>query len=241
MFPPEGFPAPGKPTLITDQLAAPADFVLHNILGSHLKGKKDTSAVILSVSEPLARWKTVASRSNLDLTKKTTDGALTFIDVAKETAIAEPTQTYLHSLFGRIRLQIEESPSSKSLLLILDDVTTLEWIGFPTLVLARFLRSLIALCTKFGVTLLVRHHTPIPDEPDDLFRILVQLCHYQVEVMPLSSGRSGAVSGELALHACPSAVPFASVRPIPRTHALQYRLTDSGAVFFQRGTGQVVL
>ena len=54
--------------LITDQLSSPADFLLHKYLYQHLKkqNKTDaslTKATILSVSEGLARWKAVASRS----------------------------------------------------------------------------------------------------------------------------------------------------------------------------------
>ena len=54
--------------LITDQLSAPADFLLHKFLYQHLKKDNNTDvgltkAVILSVSEGLARWKAVASRS----------------------------------------------------------------------------------------------------------------------------------------------------------------------------------
>jgi len=36
-------------------------------------------------------------------------------------------------------------------------------------------------------------------EPDALFQLLLQLCSYHVEVRPLASGRSGAVSGEVHL------------------------------------------
>jgi len=60
--------------LVTDELSAPADFVLHRTLAAHLKrpaqrnGSSDhagtrTRAIILSVSEDLGRWKAVASKS----------------------------------------------------------------------------------------------------------------------------------------------------------------------------------
>jgi len=58
----------GIALLITDQLSAPADFLLHKYLYQHLKKENNTDAsptkaTILPVSEGLARWKAVASRS----------------------------------------------------------------------------------------------------------------------------------------------------------------------------------
>ena len=54
---------------------------------------------------------------------------------------------------------------------------------------------------KANATLLIRQHvlTPSTEEPmlDDLFRALQQMCTYHMEVLPLASGRSGAVSGQV--------------------------------------------
>jgi len=68
-FPPLNLPE-AVILLITDELAAPADFVLHRTLTTHLKkpiqrveGQQNkTRAVILSVSEGLGRWKALASK-----------------------------------------------------------------------------------------------------------------------------------------------------------------------------------
>jgi hypothetical protein len=53
--------------LITDTLPSPASFLLHNSLSSHLKTPSNTGkkkkATIISISEDLARWKAIASRS----------------------------------------------------------------------------------------------------------------------------------------------------------------------------------
>lgn len=145
----------------------------------------------------------------------------------------------------------------------------------------------------------MRHHLLSPEEPDELFRSLYQLCASYIEVRPLASGRSGAVSGEVSsllpiytsmvlfaalptpkpptvisapqtsypsvlrfpihgtsvvltslilqvsLYPGPSYMLSASISShshlIPRDKALQYRLTDTGATFFERGTGGAVL
>lgn len=63
MFPPPQLPSSEQFLLITDELAAPADFLLHRILGTHLKDAKRTKLVVLSVSEGLARWKAISAKS----------------------------------------------------------------------------------------------------------------------------------------------------------------------------------
>lgn len=81
-----------------------------------------------------------------------------------------------------------------------------------------------------------------------------------MEVRPLSSGRSGAVSGEVSqdpsyldpiernptyiMQLCLHLGPVESKPSYPlitRSAALQYRLTDSGAIFFNKGTSEGVL
>ena len=112
------------------------------------------------------------------------------------------------------------------MLVVVDDIAALSWIGHPSSDVARFLRALTALCAQVNpltflslcfttsrsvvltphsqesIALVVRHHTVIPDEPsqDDFFRILLQLSSLHFDVLPLASGKSGAVSGQ----ACPS-------------------------------------
>jgi hypothetical protein len=86
----------------------------------------------------------------------------------------------------------------------------------------------------------VRYHVAATDDLDSVLRILLQLSAYHIEVLPLSSGKSGSVSGEIALHAG-VALPGTPLRVIPRSHALQYRLGDYHATYFERGTGHAVL
>jgi hypothetical protein len=59
--------------------------------------------------------------------------------------------------------------------------------------------------------LVVRHHIVTPPEPDSLLQHLLQLCTYHIEVRPLASGRSGAVSGEVCIF-----VPFFMLRSLPK-------------------------
>ena len=95
-------------------------------------------------------------------------------------------------------------------------------------------------------------------DPDDLYRHLLQICTYHMEVQPLASGRSGTVTGEvsfffpvskstlknslqISLHLGVSGKPNGVATLIPRSNSLQYRLTESGPDFFERGTSESVL
>ncbi|KAF9241867.1 hypothetical protein BU15DRAFT_87091 [Melanogaster broomeanus] len=217
--------------LISDELQAPADFLVHR-----------ASASLLSVSEDIERVKSVASKSNLNLSQ---NARFKFIDL--NTLLEEEPDNNtsrdlrLRRVFDLVTSEVHnvQGGDGKSLI-ILDDIASLEWLGHSVLDLSRFCRALKALCLKEGATLVIRHHILSRSEPDILFHHLQQLCSYHVEVRPLSSGRSGAVSGELCLHMGP-VVSEPSQQLIARATALQYRLTDGGAIFFNKGTSEGVL
>ncbi|KAK0458834.1 uncharacterized protein EV420DRAFT_1270167 [Desarmillaria tabescens] len=221
--------------LITDELPSPADFILHQKLISHVKERKEAKRIILSVSEGWARWQAISSKHNVNFEQQKNSGCLTFVDVSS----FELEELGLRPIFDVVVEGLKGcTPDS---LIILDDVSTLEWIGVSALEILRFCRALRAQCIKHQTTLLIRHHLVVHDKPDQLFRDLLQLATYHVDVRPLASGRSGAVSGEVALHLGPNALPLTSVKAIPRSRAVQYRLTDSGSIFFERGNSRGVL
>ncbi len=61
MLPPLDLPE-GVLLLITDELASPADFLLHKCLLINSKEVQDGKIIVLSVSEGFTKWKTIASR-----------------------------------------------------------------------------------------------------------------------------------------------------------------------------------
>ncbi|KAI0633495.1 hypothetical protein C8Q77DRAFT_1057193 [Trametes polyzona] len=244
MFPPNTLPLPGEILLITDELLAPADFLLHRHLTTALKESKTNKCVLLSFSEDIGRWKAVSLRSNLNLAQYLDSGALTIVDAMLHVspALDGEGDIPLRALFQQISrvLASLSSEAGGAVSVILDDISCLEWMGVPIADITRFIRALCALCRKANTSLIIRHHVITPGEPDDVLKHLLQLCTYHMDVFPLSSGRSGTVSGQVALHAGPgTAQP--SHRHIPRSAAVQYRLTDVGSVFFDRGTGSGVL
>ncbi|EDR04787.1 uncharacterized protein LACBIDRAFT_295001 [Laccaria bicolor S238N-H82] len=165
-------------------------------------------------------------------TTNITNGSLEFIDVMKhvqpdfrapaprETADLHTSPT-LRPLFDLLQTALQKADHGDAKLVILDDIATLEWIGFSLL--------------DAKATLIIRQHVVTPGDPDDLFRHLLQMCAYHMDVRPLASGRSGAVSGEVALHLGPSTPVGGGVNLIPRNAALQYKLADNGPVFFSAG------
>jgi len=247
MFSPFDLPS-GILLLVTDQLSSPADFVLHRGLIDHLKGAKSENpkkAIVLSVSEDLTRWKAIATKSNLNLDQKLSSGALIFVDVLERVRPPDTDSSapVLRPILDAVVSALGQSDGSDALVIV-DDLATLDWLGFSVLDITRFCRALAAACRKANATLLIRQHvlTPSTAEPvlDDLFRTLHHMCTYHLEVLPLASGPSGAVSGQVALHAGPG-TPRGGVKLLCRNSALQYKLTDGGAVFFERGTGAGVL
>ncbi|RPD58667.1 hypothetical protein L227DRAFT_577033 [Lentinus tigrinus ALCF2SS1-6] len=241
MFPPSALPLPGQVLLITDELLAPADFLLHRFLSDHLKESKHSPALLVSVSEDVGRWKSIAGRSNVSLAAHVDSGLVGVIDAMAHVvpALENDGQRPLRALFYAVRHKLDY-PSDKKTLVILDDVASLEWIGIPVEEVARFARVLCALCRQRNASLVLRYHVVTPGEPDELFKRLLQLSNYHMDVCPLSSGRSGSVSGQVALHLGPaSAEPECPL--VSRNAAVHYRLTDSGSMFFDRGTGNSVL
>lgn len=53
--------------LVTDQLSAPADFLLHRFLHSRLKDTKQSDSIFLSVSEDIGRIKAVAAKAEFQV------------------------------------------------------------------------------------------------------------------------------------------------------------------------------
>ncbi|KAI0644708.1 hypothetical protein C8Q79DRAFT_791633 [Trametes meyenii] len=272
MFAPDALPLPGELLLITDELLAPADFLLHRHLAAHLKESKSSKCVLVSVSEDIGRWKAVAQRSvrhtqyiilrhaavvnicgiltapslvqNLNLTQNLDTGALTFLDAMSfvSPSLDERSDVPLKSLYQKIKKTLDDAQNGaeSTVSVVLDDIAALEWIGISITDISRFSRALSALCRKLNASLVLRYHVTTPGEPDDVLRHLLQLCAYHMDVFPLSSGRSGTVSGQVALHCGPS-IPESQHRLVTRSSAVQYRLTDVGSIFFDRGTGSGVL
>lgn len=65
MFLENGLTAFRHPLIITDQLAAPADFLLHRTIATHLKDSEKNRCILLSMSSDLSRWKAVSNKMSI--------------------------------------------------------------------------------------------------------------------------------------------------------------------------------
>ncbi|KAI0929803.1 hypothetical protein AcV5_006671 [Taiwanofungus camphoratus] len=168
MFPPPDLPLPGEVLLVTDELSSPADFLLHRSLSAHIKSGTHSKCVILAVAGDLTRWKAIAGKSNLNLADSLASGSLTYMELMPCAAGSDirsgRDMPALKMLLNKLRTTLDEqrSQSHARVLIILDDIATLGWIGFSALALSRFARALCALCRRVGSQACVLMFT---DEP----------------------------------------------------------------------------
>ncbi|KAJ4501113.1 hypothetical protein C8R41DRAFT_808153 [Lentinula lateritia] len=232
MFHPFDFPFPSSSSsseaplvlLVTDELASPADFVLVRFVVEGVRGGGgdgrlglglNPKVLILTVSGSITRWGSVLGKYV---------STIRFVDVLSGSGLKGVytiVETFLQERRGGI--------------VILDDITTLDWAGYSSRAeVVRFCRALRGLCVRTGCVLVIRHH--MDGVGEGLFGDLLKLCTYHMEVYPLGSGKSGGVGGEVALHQGPNATLKSRVNTRPRSKRLQYKLTDTSAIYFERGT-----
>ncbi|KAL1738341.1 hypothetical protein HDZ31DRAFT_70105 [Schizophyllum fasciatum] len=227
--------------LVTDELASPADFYAFSTAFQRLRGNQ--RVLVLSGADDLARWKSIAAKSGVNLPQYIASRVFEYFDVSAELDRAlgddDRPQT-LRVLYDAVanRLSLQEAPT----LVIFDALSELIWLGQAEQDARLFCRALCALCLRNGTGLMIRLHKTTDGEHDELLRYLTQMCQFRLDICPLSSGRSGLVSGEIALQRGASCFSdHTHITGIPRHSALQYRLSDYSAMYFEKGTDKAVL
>jgi len=166
-----------------------------------------------------------------------TSGSLKFVDILSH---VQPGTDTLRQLFDIVQTFINDvSTTTPHFLVVFDGISALEWLGFTATEVGRLSRAISSLCRKYSASLLLRYHILDREVIDSTFTLLQQLAAYRVEVRPLSSGKSGAISGEICIHLGP--LYDKSLTAIEPDKTFQYRLTDFSSVFFTKGTGAAVL
>jgi hypothetical protein len=87
---------------------------------------------------------------NLNLAHHVEVGSLEFVDVLPKVQPTPDRRESLRILIERVQVCLDRAAGCPALI-ILDDISTLDWIGFPLLELSRFLRVLRAACLKVRV------------------------------------------------------------------------------------------
>ncbi|TRM68798.1 hypothetical protein BD626DRAFT_553558 [Schizophyllum amplum] len=255
--------------LITDELASPASFYVYATALQRLK--EAHRVLVLSAADDLARWHTIAGKTGVNLQQHINSKAFEYLDVSSEldregaTTDREGSAT-LRGLYDTVVDRLAQAGGAPTLV-VFDALSEMLWLGLEDLDARRFCRALRALCLRTQTGLIIRFHKTADGEHDDLLAFLTQLCQFRLDVCPLSSGRSGVVSGEFLLwlfaqfllwlyaplrhdtditqialrRGASCFAHHAHIKTIPRSNALQYRLTDYSAMYFEKGTDRAVL
>ncbi|GJJ11570.1 hypothetical protein Clacol_005805 [Clathrus columnatus] len=247
-------------------IASSADFILHRVLAQNLQRGSSVHITLISLEREFAQWRAIAAKNNIQLSTFLQNGNMTYIDGLSISASSQASsgksdmgpgyyiapsifqdvdKVTLHYLYTILETTLQ-STRTKSHMLIFDSPSILEFLGVPSLEITRFIRAVLSLYRSNSTSSLVlfRGHITSPltttttpfDTP--VLRLLVSLAHAHVEVLSLRTGRSGAVSGEVCVH--PGIGDLVNRQGGRRT-AIQYKLTDSGVVFFQKGMSKGVL
>jgi len=238
----------GQSILVTDKVQAPAEFILHQIISSHLRDA-GTRVIIGSCLVGLSHWKTTTAKMSpgFNLTSRIAAGSVVFLDQLDRISHSEqpdgcaPSMKILYDEVCEAMQHESDSPTDCNGLFVLDGLSSYEWMGVPLSHLKRFIRAIFALCSKRRYALLIRHNKLGDDRTDELLRLYLQLSAIHLEALPLSTGRSGAITGEINVLKGSSLVESDIWEALRRQNTIQYRLLDSGPLFFERGTSASVL
>ncbi|CDZ98269.1 Uncharacterised protein family UPF0405 [Phaffia rhodozyma] len=237
-------PPAATTVLLSDTISAPADFVLLHFVATQLKATK--SVLLVGCGEGVDHYKAISKKIGISLDQpnfKFHDA----LSAQSQSSAPSDLRNLFDSIISLVERQQKEnsSPSDgpeSEVMVVLDDLSALLWMGAELETVGRFVRALQASSRKLNFNIVYLVHT-IPSSAsavpeDELFRLLHPSADLWIRVQGLQSGRSGDVSGELSFIPSPL---LDSDEGFPRTEPgkeLQYKLGDSGVTFFPKGTGQ---
>ncbi|KZT62852.1 hypothetical protein CALCODRAFT_478760 [Calocera cornea HHB12733] len=241
---------PGHFLLVNDRIASPGQFILHHILAGALKDVSAT-CVLVSFLEPLDHWKSIQNKMGVALPTYASRKSFIFVDAfsqitmpptsprSQDSLVVPPidpdSPVPLRPLFDTIMGAVRSADPELPKLVLFDEVSLLEWLVPNQVEVTRFWRAVLALKEKLGFGLVVLQS--LDASQSAMVDLLVSSSTMHLEISALASGRSSAVTGEIALQRGPLSLPDDASYKAARKQALQYRLTESGAVWIERGTG----
>ncbi|KAG8943049.1 hypothetical protein FRC04_003260 [Tulasnella sp. 424] len=255
-------PTGGQLLLVTDDLVSPADFLLYGAVNTFFKEHKTGEIVVVSSSDE-AHWKAVLQKLGLNLAPHLTSNTFKLLDPSKFLEGSPNSLNPMRRLYDEINQQVLR-PVDNSFtpqLLIVDDISLLDWISTESTEVIRFIRAIKHLATSSGTGVIIRYHSTSPAKPPPVLQHLMETCNCHVSINSLTSGRSGAVSGEVSIYLSDFPEPGLGVLKLLRkasfsagptledknfigrskAQALHYRVDSSGFKFFDRGTAGSVL
>jgi len=233
--------------LVTDHVDSPASFLLVRAAVLVLKRPKvqsssqKTRCVFITFTQDVEHWKTIMDKQNVNCAKAIEQRNLVFLDLLswwrKDVALSTP-DNLLGECYRLLQQELANGDIGDTLVLI-DDLAHLEWVGIEEHQLINFLRAFRSLLHKTRGSLIALYHTLSTESPiSNPHRYLLETCTAHIGCRPLSSGRSGAVSGEMYVRSGPEAWPGEVI--VPPQRIMHYRCTDTGAVVSERGTSIIL-
>ncbi|KAI5450571.1 hypothetical protein NCC49_002830 [Naganishia albida] len=227
--PPSPLPSPGTHLLVTDTLAASADFIIYHVVLEFLRSGRPTSSdplrpvLIADFSggrKSTAHWEAIGKKLGSPVPLKQSDSFSIITPSAHTFPSANTNAPSLYTDADEPTLQAvyqsiaERISANGTGLVVLDDLSELLLLGFPAHEVSKFVRSLLALARKHQ-TILLTHihtdsltsanatqslpHTPTPDL-DLLLRLMRLGGGVWWRIEGLKTGRSGVVTGEISSH-----------------------------------------
>ncbi|WWC66722.1 uncharacterized protein I206_100627 [Kwoniella pini CBS 10737] len=247
--------------IISDTVASPSHFALFHLVSSALGKEKRKVIWVDFRGEGRASWEAILKKVGTPLPPLTspqfihiTPSSLpSFIGPSSSLKNAprlfdDNDRPSLKTTYNSILPHISENS-----LVILDGLTELNWIGFSSLEISKFVRAVFSKVKSIKailVSTLHADHLPLSSSiipqteqgDDEILQRLLRIgqgCWWRVS--HLASGRSADVMGEISSHPLskPIGLDESEKFPhIPRSNPLQYRLEPNTVRVFAKGTGR---
>merc|ERR1711939_1137097 len=220
--------------LISDSLEAPATFLIVEQLSLALKAKR--RCILVGTAQSFDHYAALLRKQGVQLPTERERGTFTYIDGLS--ALVQSEQA-LSAVIQQLQDALQEGS-----LVVCDDVSAFLYAGQAPVSLLKQYRRLMSLVRQSKSSSLCVIHddafspgrTQIERSAEDAFvlRNLIQLSDVWVQTRSLRA----QLTGELYLHRAPSLVGQASLDVHTLNRPLQYKLDESGAKYFAKGTGK---
>ncbi|KAL1920935.1 uncharacterized protein VTP21DRAFT_11570 [Calcarisporiella thermophila] len=243
-------PPAGAHIVITDELEAEGNFLLHHFIAQFVKSRK--SVVIVGFSQVLVHYDQCLRKMGVNLKEARQSGYVHFVDGltslhATQQEGSEPATSSADATLRGSSLkdfyEVIKSYMGNGGLIVIDDLSALLYSGWSVLEVNQWSKALLRMAEKTGgcvVTLTHADDTLAGDmDQEALLNSLLHSADYVLQTRALSSGRSRDVHGQLTLARGPR---FCTKRLSGfEGRTLQYKLMDNNVQFFAKGYSSGVL
>lgn len=140
--------------LILDQINSPSTFILLDFITTTIKSSIKRNLIFINTTSSIEQWHGLLQKQGIHLTNQIKSNSFKFISHS----LTHPSDS-LQDLFIKIQeSSTTPTPSTLAPLIIIDDLSTLLWSGYPVQHILGFLNRLRRLQTELGVSLVIVLH-----------------------------------------------------------------------------------